>query len=169
MGRPRRYSYAGAYHHVSVRCNNREFQFTEDALFARLRDVLAAARRRHRFRLLDYCFMTNHFHLLFQVPREDTLSKAMHDIDNRFSRWFNARGKRCGHLWEGRFRSTVIEADMYLLNALAYIDLNPVRAGIVGEPWAWPWSGCSHLATWQANGLIDEYPLYLALGSTAAE
>ena len=93
MGRPRRYSYAGAYHHVSVRCNNREFQFTEDALFARLRDTLAEARRKHRCRLLDYCFMTNHFHLLLQVPRDDTLSKAMHLIDNRFSRWFTNSGE----------------------------------------------------------------------------
>ena len=117
MGRPLRYTYAGAYHHVSVRCNNREFQFDDDALFERLVGLIADARRAHRFRLLDYCLMSNHYHLLVRVPRDDTLPKAMHAITNRFSRWFNAQRGRCGHLWEGRYRSTVIEAESCLSRA----------------------------------------------------
>ena len=79
-------------------CNNREFQFTEDSLLARVQEFLAAARRKHRLRLLHYCFMTNHLHLVVRVPDEDTLSRAMHDIANGFSRWFNATHRRCGHL-----------------------------------------------------------------------
>jgi putative transposase len=169
MGRPPRYTYAGAYHHVSARCNNKEFQFTDDRLFERLLSFVAESRRTHRFRLLDYCLMTNHFHLLIRVPRDDTLPKAMHAITGRFSRWFNAAHGRCGHLWEGRYRSTVIEAESYLHEAMLYLDLNPVRAGITAEPWGWPWSGCSHLAAWRRNDLIDEDPLYHELGRTAVE
>jgi len=166
MGRPLRYSYAGAYHHVALRCNNREFQFDEPELFQRLLAFLGDARRVHGFRLFDYCLMTNHFHIVIQVPTDDALSRAMHDVANRFSRWFNATRARCGHLWEGRFRSTVIEAESYLLEALLYVDLNPTSAGLISEPWAWPWSGCAHLACGEPNPLLDQDPLYLALGAS---
>jgi putative transposase len=166
LSRPLRFSYPHAVHHVTLRCNNREFLFDEPAwsLFAQ---ILQEARHRFRLALYQFCLMTNHVHLLFRVGRADTLSASMHWLGNTFSRRFNKARRRHGHLWEGRFRSTIVEAPSYFLRCMAYVDLNPVRAGIVGRPEDYPWSGHRALRDEDAE-VLDLSPLYLALGSDAA-
>ena len=166
MSRPPRFTYAGALHHTTLRCNNREFLFDE-ASFALFQDVLQAARGKFALRLYNYCLMTNHVHLLFEVGADDTLSKAMHWIANTFSRRFNRGRGRNGHLWEGRFRSTIVEAPSYLVRCMAYVDLNPVRAGMVECPEAYRWSGHAALRA-EDRGELDLHPLYLDGGPDAA-
>jgi len=139
-----RFSYSRAVHHVTLRCNNREFLFAEPWL-APFAELLQEARARFPIRLLDYCAMTNHVHLLFQVGHADTPPKVMHWLSTSFVRRFNKATARRGHLWEGRYRSTIIEQATYFLRCMAYVDLNPVRAGMV-----------------EANGTI-ETPLHLDL------
>jgi len=166
MARPPRYSYAGALHHVTLRCNNREFLFTEPS-FHLFRDILREAWARFRLRLHNYCLMTNHLHVLFGVPFEDTLSKVMHWVGYTFSRKFNRLSRRHGHLWEGRFRSTVVEEECYFLRCMAYLDLNPVRAGMAATPLDYEW--CGHQALRQEDRAeLDIHPSYLALGTDPA-
>ena len=164
MGRTPRFTYARAVHHVTMRCNNKEFLFDQPS-FQWYLDVLFEACDRFGVHLYDYCLMTNHVHLLFQVPADDVLSPFMHRVANRFANRFNAARKRKGHLWEGRFLSTIIEAPPYFLRTMAYVDLNPVRARMVKHPADYPWSGHRHLRSGDAE-LIEFHPIYLGLGKT---
>lgn len=163
MSRPPRFTYARALHHVTLRCNNREFLFNVSSLQLFL-DIVQEARRRFPLALYNYCLMTNHVHLIFQVGRDDTLSRAMHWISSSFSRRFNKLAGRHGHLWEGRFRSTIIEGDTFFWRSMAYLDLNPVRAKMVATPLEYRWSG--HRALRDENAAaLDLHPLYLASGA----
>jgi len=166
MSRPPRFSYAQALHHVTLRCNNREFLFA-DPWFELFRNIVQEGRAKFSLRLYNFCLMTNHVHLFFQVKAEDTLSKAMHWIGNTFSRRFNKKTGRKGHLWEGRFRSTIVEAASYFFRCMAYVDLNPVRAGMVTAPLEYRWSGHRALREEDSREL-DFHPVYLESGSDAA-
>jgi putative transposase len=131
------------------------------------RDILRDARAKFSLSLYNYCLMTNHVHLLFAVPQEDTLSKAMHWVGYTFSRKFNKLSGRHGHLWENRFRSAIVEDECYFLRCLTYLDLNPVRAGIVTSPSDYAW--CGHRAL-RVEDLaeLDLHPCYLCLGDGPA-
>ena len=166
MPRPPRFTYAHAVHHVTLRCNNREFLFSDPA-FEAFVDLLQQARGRFPLSLYSYCLMTNHVHLLFRVGADDTLSKVMHWLSTSFTRWFNKLAGRNGHVWEGRFRSTIIEAESYLFRAMAYVALNPVRAGMVADPLAYPWSAHRAVCAEDAER-VDLSPEYLDCGADAA-
>jgi len=166
MPRAPRFSYPQAVHHVTLRCNNREFLFSERS-FRLYLQILQEARAKFPLSLYNYCLMTNHVHLLFKVGREDTLSKAMHWISSSFVRRFNKASGRNGHLWEGRFRSTIVEQEVYFLRCMAYVDLNPVRAGMVPTPQDYVWSGHNALRA-EDKGQIDLHPLYTEAASDAA-
>lgn len=86
-----------------------------------------------------YCLMGNHYHLLIETP-DANLAKAMRDINGHYTQWFNARHKRAGHLFQGRYKSFVIEKEAYLLEVARYIVINPVRANLVLHPREWQWS-----------------------------
>ncbi len=167
MSRRPRYTYAHALHHVTLRCNNREFLFSEPSMELFL-DVLQEARGKFPLALYNYCLMTNHVHLLFKVGCGDTLSTAMHWISTRFSQRFNRLRDRHGHLWEGRFRSTIIEEDTYFFRCMTYLDLNPVRAGIAATPLDYPWCGHRALRDEDATNL-DFHSLYLDGGADARQ
>jgi putative transposase len=101
MPRPPRLTYPGAVHHVTLRCNNREFLFEPPSLLLFQR-FLRKARERFPLLLYNYCLMTNHVHLLFEVGKDDTLSKAMHWLSTSFTRRFNQLAARNGHVCEAR-------------------------------------------------------------------
>ena len=166
MSRQPRFTYAHAVHHATLRCNNREFLFAVPS-FELFLDILQQARRRFPLALYNYCLMTNHVHLLFKVGCGDTLPVAMHWIGSQFSRTFNRRWSRHGHLWEGRYRSTIIEAESYFFRCMTYLDLNPVRAKLAVTPLEYRW--CGHRALRDEDeSVLDMHPLYLAGGKTAA-
>jgi putative transposase len=87
-----------------------------------------------------FCLMTNHFHLLVQTPGAN-VSEGMHRLNSEYAHWFNWRYGLKGHLFQGRFHSTVVEDDPYFVEVARYIALNPVRAGLVARPEEWTWSG----------------------------
>jgi len=163
MSRPPRYTYAHAVHHVTMRCNNREFLFAAP-WFQLFLGVLREARAKFPLDLYNYCLMTNHVHLLFEVGHGDTLSKAMRWLSTEFARRFNKRAGRKGHLWEGRFRSTIVEENSYFFRCMAYVDLNPVRAGIALVPMEYPWGGHRALRD-EDSELLHFHPLYTELGT----
>jgi putative transposase len=151
---------------VTLRCNSREFLF-DPASFELFLSLLQETRRRFPLSLFHYCLMTNHVHLFLQVGLADTLSRAMHWLSTTFVGRFNRGRGRVGHLWQGRFRSTIVERDAYFLRCMTYVDLNPVRAGLVATPAEYPWSGHAALRA-EDGGRLDLHPLYLALGADAA-
>lgn len=162
MARPLRLTYPRALHHVTMRCNNKEFLFEEES-FRLFLDLLKETCHKFGVPLYSYCLMTNHVHLLFKVKKDDVLSPFMHRLANTFAKRFNAIRRRKGHLWEGRFRSTIVHANSYFLRCMAYIDLNPVRAGIVKEPGDYPWSSYRYLAE-EDESFITLHKAYLELG-----
>ena len=116
--------------------------------------------------MVAWCLMDNHFHLLATPPTDDALPKMMQALGRSYVRYFNDRCQRTGTLWEGRYKSTVIEADRYLLDCMAYIDLNPVRAGMVSDAAEYEWSTHRHYIGQQHQPLVTAHKLMWNLGNT---
>jgi putative transposase len=113
-----------------------------------------------------YVLMDNHFHLLASPQTADALPKMMQAVGRSYVRYFNDSQGRSGTMWEGRYKSTLIQTDRYLLACMAYIDLNPVRAGLVEQAAAYPWSSYGHYIGRVLDRLVTPHPLYWALGNT---
>ena len=125
---------------MMLRGNDGRPIFTGDGDRRALADLLAEGVERFGHRVLAYCFMTNHVHLEIQVG-ETPLSRIVQNAAFRYTRQFNRRVGRTGHLFQGRYRSLLVEADSYLLELVRYIHLNPVRSRLVEAPEDWRWSG----------------------------
>ena len=115
-----------------------------------------------------YVLMTNHVHLLVTAARPDGIAKLMQSIGRRYVQYINRSYRRTGSLWEGRFKSSLVQAEAYLLTCMRYIELNPVRANMVNDPAQYRWSSYRHNGLGQAEERIAPHPLYLALGDGAA-
>jgi putative transposase len=112
--------------------------------------------------------MTNHVHLLLTPSATGAIAAMMQDL-GRYVRVINALHGRTGSLWEARYRSSLVDSEAYLLTCHRYIELNPVRAGLVSDPAFYPWSSFSHYAANRPDRLIAEHPIYLGLGETPSE
>ena len=134
MARLPRLTLPGYPHHVIQRGNNRQAIFATAADYRRLLDLLEENAKKFDVALHAYVLMSNHFHLLATPQTADGLTKMMQAVGRSYVRYFNDTQKRSGTLWEGRFKSTLIQTDRYLLACMAYIDLNPVRGGLVAQP-----------------------------------
>jgi REP element-mobilizing transposase RayT len=144
MARPLRLEYPGAVWHVTNRGVEQRDIYLDDADRELFLDLLSQVVPRYRWRLPAYTQMTNHFHLLVQTV-EPTLSRGMQSLQKKFAEAFNARYRRAGHLFQGRFKAHLIDSESYLLTVARYIVRNPVRAGMVHDAGDWKWS--SHRAT----------------------
>jgi len=139
MARPLRLAFAGAVYHVTARGNERKAIVRGDADRARFVDSLAAMVDRYRVRCHAWVLMNNHYHLLLETPSPN-LSQALRHLNGVYTQTFNRRHERVGHLFQGRFKAIVVEKEAYLLELCRYVVLNPVRAGAVRDPAAYPWS-----------------------------
>jgi REP element-mobilizing transposase RayT len=139
MPRPLRLDYAGAWFHITARGNERQAIFIDDADRVRFMNLLAAARRRFGMICHAYCLMGNHYHLVVESA-DGRMSPAIQYLNGSYAAFFNRRRDRVGHLLQGRFHSSLIERDVYLLESVRYVELNPCRAGLVGHPIEWEWS-----------------------------
>ena len=110
--------------------------------------------------------MDNHFHLLLTPQADKALSKMMQDLGRDYVRYFNKKHTRTGTLWEGRFRSALIQTDRYFLACMVYIDLNPVRAGMVAQALDHPWSSPAHYTGARQDSWLVPHEVYWALGNT---
>jgi len=137
--RPRLHVSGGIYH-VVLRGNHRQHIFDTRGDRARLDEIVSEVITRFGARLHAYCWMSNHLHLLAQVA-EAPLGRLMHRIASRYARYYQARLRTTGHLFERRYRAWLVDVDGYLLELVRYIHLNPVRAGMVGDPAEYEWSG----------------------------
>ncbi len=167
MPRARRLVAPGGTMHVVARCNNREFYFTTAEDFAVLVAHLRELVRTYEVTIYAYTLMSNHVHLLLQAPPHDALGRPLRWFLTETARAFHmARGRR-GHFWERRYRSCLVEEDLYALAALRYLDRNPVRAGLVEDPTIYPWSSCAAYARGTPNPVVTLHPSYLALSPYA--
>ena len=166
MARLPRLTLPGYPHHVIQRGNNRQWIFADDADRRRLLELLESSSRDLNVAVHSYVLMDNHVHLLATPATERGLPDFMQAVGRRYVRYFNDRHGRSGTLWEGRYRSTLVQAERYLLACMVYIDLNPVRAGMVQSPVDFPWSSHRHYAGMQADRLLTPHPLFWELGNT---
>jgi putative transposase len=154
--------------HVVQRGNNRAacFRAKSDYLvYLRLLHQLSAKRA---CAVHAYCLMTNHVHLLITPAAADGCADLMRDLGQRYVQHFNRTYTRTGTLWEGRFRSCVAESARYVLACYRYIELNPVRAGIVMHPRDYPWSSHRANAVDDDDPLVTAHPEYAGMGSDLA-
>lgn len=156
-------------HHVILRGNNRQGIFYSDLDREHLLATLAEAASQYGVAIHAYVLMDNHLHLLLTPPGADALSRMMQSLGRRYVGWFNARHRRTGTLWEGRFRAGLIEGERHLLACMRYIELNPVRAGLCAEAADWKWSSAAHHLGLVRNVLVTEHPMYWLLGNTPFE
>ncbi|WP_411877426.1 transposase [Polaromonas sp. YR568] len=166
MARLPRLTLPGCAHHIIQRGNNRQTVFSSAADQQMLLTLLGESARKFGVALHAYVLMDNHFHLLATPSTADGLPQMMQAAGRRYVRYYNDSQGRSGTLWEGRYRATVIHAERYLLPCMAYMDLNPVRAGLVAEAKDYPWSSYRHYAGLRVDSLLTPHPLVWALGNT---
>ncbi len=166
MARLPRLSVPGYPHHVIQRGNNRQAIFLADADRRRMLELLEEHALQFEVAVHAYVLMDNHFHLLLTPQTSEGLPQMMQALGRRYVRYFNDAHGRTGTLWEGRYRSTLIETERYLLACMAYIDLNPVRAGLVPQARDYPWSSHGHYVGLCTDRLVTPHPLYWELGNT---
>jgi putative transposase len=152
MARRPRYILPGVAVHVIQRAINRVACFRSDSDYLVYLSHVRQLSAKYDCAVHAYCLMTNHVHLLLTPATPDSCTALMRDIGRRYVPYFNRRNERTGTLWEGRFRSCIVESARYVLACYRYIELNPVRAGMVADPAAYPWS--SHAA----NGGVRHDP-----------
>jgi putative transposase len=150
--------------HVRQRGHNRSACFLQDRDYATYLDYLAFFARKHECLVHAYCLMTNHVHILITPLGEQSCGAFMKSLSQCYAQYMNRARSRTGSLWEGRFRSCLVTTDSYALACYRYIELNPVRAGMVDQPGDYAWS--SYRANLQrvSEGLLTPHPAYEAVG-----
>jgi REP element-mobilizing transposase RayT len=139
MARPLRICFPGAIYHITSRGNARENCFRDETDKLIFLKILGRAIDRHGWLCVAYCLMDNHYHLVIETPQPN-LSIGMRHLNGNYARVFNDRHDRCGHVFEARFRSILIDHGSYFLAACRYVVRNPVRAGICARPDEYRWS-----------------------------
>jgi putative transposase len=153
--------------HLVHRGNNRQAIFRGEADFQFFKGCLSEALCRFAVSLHCYTLMGNHIHLLLTPSDTEGVSRAMQGAIRRYVGYFNARNERTGTLWEGRFHATRVESDAYLLACHRYIELNPVRAGVVRHPVDYRWSSHRRLAYGLNDPLVVPHPGVAKMGQAA--
>lgn len=166
MPRKPRVSLVGIAEHVIQRGNNKQVIFAHDSDKKVYITWLKEYAKQFDVDIHAWVLMTNHVHLLC-TPRSDyAVSSMMQALGRTYVQYFNRRYERSGTLWEGRFRSSLVQSEKYLLQVYQYIELNPVRAGMVDNPADYTWSSYQINALGKHSQLMTYHPLYLSLGDT---
>jgi REP element-mobilizing transposase RayT len=139
MARKPRVHYPGALYHAILRGNSGQTIFFDDNDRTRFYLLIQEGVERFGHRIHAFCLMTNHVHLAIQIA-DISLSRILQNLSFRYTRWVNWRQGKTGHLFQGRYKAVLIDADTYLQELTRYIHLNPVRAGMVRETEKYPWS-----------------------------
>jgi putative transposase len=169
VARLRRYCPAGIPQHVIQRGNNSSACFACDSDMAAYAHYLHDAALKYGLSIHGWVFMTNHVHLLVTPENEDAVSNTIQALGRRYVRYFNKTYHRTGTLFEGRFKSCIVQQSRYFLTCLRYIELNPVRAGMVRDPTDYVWSSYRANGFGQSSKLWSPHGQYLALGASNVE
>lgn len=173
MPRPLRITIPNLFFHVLNRGNNRQAIFQDEEDFICFLQLLRRYKKELRFRLYRFCLMPNHIHFVLEPTVEGSLSKLLLKLTLAYTRYFNRKYQGVGHVWQGRFKSSLIDKENYFIWCGLYVELNPVRAGLVVNPEDWRWSSYRFYAFGENDpliqGLIDFDPYYLKLGEDQAK
>jgi putative transposase len=153
-------------HHVIQRGNDRQLIFREQDDYQRFLGWLKECARFHGVALHAYVLMPNHLHLLATPGDNEGLAQMMQKLGRLYVPWFNNKYQRYGGLFQGRFRTSLVDSERYFLACSRYIELNPVRALLVANPLDYPWSSYAHHAGTRSDALVTDHALYWALGNT---
>lgn len=168
IARQPRLDIPGIAQHVIQRGNDRKPCFFRESDYLCYLQALRELSMREHCAVHAYVLMTNHVHLLVTPDAKGQVSRMMQSLGRRYVRYVNDRYHRTGTLWEGRYKASLVDSDSYLLCCYRYIELNPVRARMVGEPKDYRWSSYAANALGARDALIHAHPNYLALGEDAA-
>ena len=152
--------------HIMHRGNNRQIIFETEDDMLRIKEDISHALIKSDCDLHAYVIMTNHLHLLITPKEKGTLAVFMQSMANRYVRYFNATRKKTGTIWEGRYKSCLIDSENHLFKLYKYIESNPVKAKMVDDISDYKWSSYRHNAYAKKDKLIKEHALYLALGTS---
>jgi len=155
--------------HLVQRGINRQACFFSEADYARYLGLLTFFARRNGCSIHAYCLMTNHVHLLLTPHQHGACARLMKAVNQRYVQRLNFSAGRSGTLWEGRFHSSVVGTHAYALVCYRYIELNPVRAGMVGRPGDYPWSSYHANASTEAQPVLCAHDAYRSLGDSGQE
>ncbi len=165
MPRPPRLDLPGVPQHLVQRGNDRQPCFFADIDRTRYLQDLRELSLKLGIAIHAYVLMTNHVHLLLTSPRAGATATLMQSLGRRYVRYINDRYRRTGTLWEGRYKSCPVQDETYLLRCYRYIELNPVRAGMVADPADYPWSSHARNGQDKADALIQPHARYTAIAT----
>mgnify|MGYP003387560800 CR=1 FL=1 len=167
MPRKARVLVSGCPHHIVQRGHNRNAVFLADEDYQFYLENLLEWKTNLEVKLYGWCLMTNHIHLIVEpMDKPESLSLLMKRLSGRQAAYTNKLEGRCGSLWQGRFKASPIQKDAYLLACIRYVELNPVKAGMVKTVAEYPWSSYCERAGLKERKLLDFDASYRALGST---
>ncbi len=169
MARLRRYTPGGVPQHIIQRGNNRQVCFGSDDDMGAYAHWLHEASIRYGIKIHGWVFMTNHVHLLVTPDEDDSISRAMQFLGRHYVRYFNHLYQRTGTLFEGRFKSCPVQSEYYFLVCQRYIELNPVRAGMVRDPVDYLWSSYQCHAFGKAVDMWSPHHEYLNLAKNSPD
>ena len=156
-------------HHIIQRGNDRQLIFRDADDYTVFLVHLRDAAKQYKVAIHAYVLMSNHVHLLASPSDQGGLARMMQWIGRHYVPYFNRKYERAGTLWQGRYKATVIDSERYFMICCRYIELNPVRAGIVEHPSEYTWSSHAHHIGFRSDPVITDHPLYWALGNTPFE
>jgi putative transposase len=168
MNTIRRIFTPGFPYHVICRGSQRTSLFPEASDFDKYLSILLEAKRKFEMKIHHYALMPNHVHLLVS-PTLNNGSAFMRHLNMTYAKYSCKKREIIGHVWKNHFKNPVIQSDAYLLACGNYIEMNPVRWGLVVEPGSWKYSSFLHYAKGETNALIDDSPLYQEFGKTSEE
>src|SRR3989337_1948027 len=157
-------------YHVLTRGNNRQDIFKDESDYRKYIGIIRKYKERYGFSLYHYVLMRNHVHLVLETSSGGgSLAATMKGINLSYAQYYKAKYGHIGYFWQDRFKSILISRDQYLLACGSYVELNPVRAGIVKDPRDYRWSSYRAYAYGKENSLVDEHAIYWELSKDESD
>ncbi|GAG00702.1 unnamed protein product, partial [marine sediment metagenome] len=163
MPRRARFTFENATYHILSRGNNRQKIFFQEDDYKEFVDLLSFYKKKYLLQIYHYALMTNHYHMIVQVRDGNILASAMKGLNLSYAKHYRRKYGGVGYLWQGRFNSFVIQDGRYILECGLYIELNPVRAGIVENVEKYPWTSYRVYGEGKKSSVIDINPEYFGL------
>ena len=149
--------YDGCYAHVYSRALDKRYVYQDEEDFEHFKQLMLRTKREYAYRIHHYCLMNTHFHLIVSLECLEAFSSALKELKQCYAKWYQKKSGRKGPVWWGRFGSQRIESEMYMRACGMYVELNPVKAGMVRRPEDWVHSSSRHYFLGQKDELVDEY------------
>lgn len=150
-----------ACYHITTRGNQKQQVFFEEVDYRKYLSKIRKYKKKFKFLLYGFCLMPNHIHIIGEPEKPENMAKFMHALSRSYTAYFNLRYNKVGHLWQGRFNSKAIVKDGYLIDCIHYVELNPVRAGVVKTAGEYCWSSYQERVLGKAfdDNLINQIQL----------